>query len=60
MVSDKPGGIGWGGGCDQRMMPWCFINGTTHHLADDEMQKLSDGVSEIIESKRSKTPEATH
>ena len=49
-----------GGVCDQRMMPWCFINGTTHHLADDEMQKLSDGVSEIIESKRSKTQEATH
>ena len=46
--------------CGQRMMPWGFINGTTHHLADNEMQKLSEGVSEIIESKRAKIPEATH
>lgn len=62
MVSDKPGGIAWGGGvgCGQRMMPWCFINGTTHHLADEKTQKLSEGVSEIIEFKTSKIPEATH
>ena len=49
-----------GGVCGQRMMPWGFINGTTHHLADNEMQKLSEGVSENIESKRAKIPEATH
>lgn len=27
----------------------------THHLADDEIRGLSEGVNEIIESKRSKT-----
>lgn len=42
------------------MMSWCFINGTTHHLADDETQGLSEGVNEIIESKRSQIPETMH